>query len=110
MSDQEEIFDGARLIRFAESLNASVEELRSLPPGSISVAELEAIVRRALDEADDVIPAPLLPELHSLVAPMHHPETERDLRVVLAEIAGWVHGLLGGMGITFAVAVPREQE
>ncbi len=110
MSRQVASFDGARLIRFAEALDASVEELRSIPPGSLDVKDLERIVQRTLAEADSVIPAPLLPELHHLVGPMKEPETERDLRVMLVEIDGWVRGLLGSMGITIAVAAEPGDE
>lgn len=110
MAKQEAPFDGARLIRFAEALDASVEELRSLPPGSLAVEELRAIVLRTMSEAEAVIPSPLLRELHHLVGPMNEPETERDLRVMLVEIDGWVRGLLGSMGVTIAAAGAPEGE
>lgn len=110
MSRQVASFDGARLIRFAEGLDASVQELKSIPPGSLDVQELETIVRRTLSEADAVIPVQLLPELHHLVAPIREPETERDLRVMLVEIDGWVRGLLGSMGVTIAVAAAPDEE
>jgi hypothetical protein len=110
MSDQVASFDGARLIRFAEALNSTVEELRALPLGALGVKELQAIVVRTLEEADTVIPSLLLPELHSLVAPIREAETERDLRVLLVELDGWVRGLLGGMGITFAAAPTPDEE
>lgn len=103
-------FDGARLIRFAEVLDASVEELRALPPGSLDVEQLRAIVERTLTEAEAAVPAPLLPELHHLIAPMKEPETEPDLRVMLVELDGWVRGLLGSMGVTIAIgAAPGEE-
>ena len=55
--DEKSTFDGARLLRFAEALDATVEELRALPPGSLTVAELEGIVERTVAEAEAVIPA-----------------------------------------------------
>ena len=101
-------FDGARLLRFAEALDASVDEVRSMPPGSLRVADLEAIVARTVGEAEHVVPTALLPELHALIAPLHDPETEPDLRVVLVELNGWIRGLLGTMGIALAIGNPEE--
>lgn len=104
----EESFNGARLIRFAEVVDATVDELRALPPGSIDVEQIRAMVSREIAEAESVVPAVLLPELHKLMAPIRETETERDLRVVLVELDGWLRGLLGTMGITFSVAGDGE--
>lgn len=109
-NDGNSTFDGARLLRFAETLDATMEELRALPPGSLTVAELEGIVERTVVEAEAVIPAVLVPELRSLIAPMRDQETERDLRLILGELDGWVRGLLGSMGVAIAVAPAGEKE
>ncbi len=107
-ADREDSFNGARLIRFAETLDATVDELRSLPPGSRDVAQITTIVSHIIEEAESVVPAALAPELRKLVAPLREIETERDLRVVLVELDGWFRGLLGSMGITFTVVHDEE--
>ena len=108
--DEKSTFDGARLLRFAEALDATVEELRALPPGSLTVAELEGIVERTVAEAEAVIPAVLVSELRSLIAPIREPETERDLRLILGELDGWVRALLGSMGVAIPSVPAGEQE
>ncbi len=106
--DRGESVNGARLIRFAEALDATVDELRSLEPGSVDIERIEAIVAQTVADAESVVPASLVPELHRLVAPIREVETERDLRVMLVELDGWIRGLLGSMGITFGVAKAEE--
>ncbi len=101
-------WDPGRLIRYAETLSATLMELRSIPAGSLTPGQLRPVIEQALRDAGDAIPASLLPEFHRLVAPALDDETERDLRVLLAELQGWVLGLLASIGVTFSDARSGE--
>lgn len=91
--------NATRLLRYAISLQSMVEELRSIP-SPIEVDHLSAIVGTRLDEADRFLPPALAAELHRLVAPvLTTGETDRDLKVVLAQLDGWLAGLMNQIGI-----------
>lgn len=88
-----------RLLRYAESLGALVVELRSMS-SPLQVDCFASLVQQRLDEADDVLPPVLAGELHRLVGPLAAGrETDRDLKVILAQLDGWTAGLVAQIGI-----------
>lgn len=86
--------EAARLWRLLGSVGALLVELRSLPGSAVSVDMLAPRVRVLLAEAEDLVPPSLCDELHRLVGPVRSEgETERDLRMLLAGLEGWIEGL-----------------
>lgn len=95
----QEPIDAARLLRYAVSLQAMVEELRSIPV-PLAVERMSAIVGERIEDADRILPPALAAELHRLVHPLLATgETDRDLRVVLAQLDGWLGGLIGEISV-----------
>jgi hypothetical protein len=94
-----------RLIRFAASLGMLRDELRLLTD-PLSVDWLQILVEARLREAEQVIPPELGDELRRLLSPvLLTGETSRDLEVVLAQLDGWIGGLISQI----ALVVPNER-
>lgn len=95
--------NAGRLLRFGESLRATLEELRGLD-APLAIDRFAALVAARLEEADRILPPDLAAELRRLLAPgLTEGETDRDLMVILAQVDGWIAGLAGQM----IVAVPE---
>jgi len=74
------------------ALRAAAAEAEPLDDGAL--ARLDEAVRRLLVEAGSAVPEPLLEELAELVRPFQHADrTPDEVRLALAQLAGWVHGL-----------------
>ena len=92
--------DAARLLRLEATLGALVQELRSLPQGSVDGAWLARQIQQHMHEAKTVAPPVLRPELQRLVKPIvPEADTDGDCRIVLAGLNGWVQGLTTQLGI-----------
>jgi hypothetical protein len=97
--------DAARLMRLQGTLAAVVDELRGLPEGSVGTARLSALVEHLLDGVDSVVPRAVLGELQRLIKePTPTGEPERDLRLVLAALDGWLQGL--AVELQMVIAAP----
>ena len=93
------VLDPARLVRFAGSLGALVDEMRSLAE-PLAGDRCRALVQAELDEADLLLPAELASELQALITPLTADgETERDLRIVLAQLDGWIGALIAQLSL-----------
>ena len=64
------------------------------PLDADALERLDAAVRQLLVETGSAVPEPLLEELAELVRPFQHPDrTADEVRMSLAQLAGWVSGL-----------------
>jgi hypothetical protein len=66
-AQDEQPIDVARLLRLQGSPATVVAELRTIPEGSIGVSWLWSLTQKLAAEADGVVPADLLGELHRLI-------------------------------------------
>jgi len=85
-----------KVLRLGAMVDAIVDELRASPLDEATRAQIRRLYRDALVEVGSTLSDPLLEELAGLQsAPALGSDAE--LRIVVAQLAGWLHGLCEGM-------------
>ena len=87
--------DGPKLLRVAHVLLALHTELPADPLDETARHRLAAMEFGLLAELGSAVPPVLLDELRTLVGPVGSAEhSEVELRLILAQMLGWVKGLM----------------
>jgi hypothetical protein len=94
--DSELVLSPGKVVRLGAMVDAIVEELHDGPVDSAARTRVRDLYRTALIEVGSTLSDPLLDELAHL-QPAHHVDSDDDLRIVVAQLAGWIHGLRDGM-------------
>ena len=97
--------NAARLWRIEGSLTAVASELRQLEQleGEALRRELADLERRLRAELDEILPGPMLEEMHRLLGWVgDEGASPAELRVGLVQLEGWVGGALSELGIPFS--------
>lgn len=89
--------DPARALRVATTVRGALDELRGTEPGAAVRDRLAALHDRTLDQLDGLVSPELLTELRDLAVDDTSDVSAAELRVVLAEIVGWLEGLFHGL-------------
>lgn len=86
----------AKVVRLAEMIDAITDELHDEPIDRAARARLRDLYRVVLVEVGSTLSDPLLDELAHL---QQSPEVGSDdeMRVVVAQLAGWLRGLRAGL-------------
>lgn len=89
--------DPARALRVATTVRGVLDELRGTEPGDAVRDRLAALHDRTLDQLDELVSPELLEELRALSLPDTADVSAPELRMVLAEMVGWLEGLFHGL-------------
>ncbi len=103
--EPEEEGDGARvihepskLIRIASMTRAMLDEARHAPLDDAGRRRLAAIYERTIDQLREALSDDLAAELESIFVPLGDDHlTESELRIVQAQLVGWLEGLFHGI-------------
>lgn len=93
----------AHLLRIQASLHALLEELHSLrgPLDNATQERFVALDRELARELEGTVERPLREELQRLLGAILEASVGADgVRVVLAQLEGWIDGLLAGLTVT----------
>jgi hypothetical protein len=91
------------------AVRAEIAQLRSLDDEAVRarIAELE---RRWRAELVAVLPESVLPELHEYFDWLGEvPPRVSELRIGLAQLEGWLDGIIVGLGVSISTQVPGDR-
>lgn len=91
------VLDPGRALRVATTVRGVLDELRGTEPGDAVRDRLAALHDRTLEQLDGLVSPDLLEELHELSIADTSAVSAPELRVVLAEMVGWLEGLFHGL-------------
>ncbi|MCL2594520.1 MAG: DUF2587 domain-containing protein [Promicromonosporaceae bacterium] len=97
-----------KVLRVAGMVKRLMDELRDIPLNDGARWRLTEIHKRAYRELTDGLASELVEELDLLIMPLADdapPLPETELRIVLAQLVGWLEGLFNG----FQVAMVAQQ-
>lgn len=87
-----------KLMRIASMTRALLEEIRQYPIDEAGRHRLIEIHERSLEELQDVLSEDLKQELADMFVPISSDTaTESELRLVQAQLVGWLEGLFAGI-------------
>lgn len=96
--DQSSYIEAPKLMRIASMTRALLEEIRQSPLDEAGRRRLVDIHERSLEELQDVLSDDLRQELQDMFLPVSEEEsTESELRIVQAQLVGWLEGLFAGI-------------
>ncbi|MBW3621739.1 MAG: bacterial proteasome activator family protein [Actinobacteria bacterium] len=89
--------DPARALRVATTVRGVLDELRGSEPGEAVRDRLASLHDRTLEQLEDLMSDELLAELREVALADTSGVSAPELRVVLAELVGWLEGLFHGL-------------
>jgi len=100
-----------KAIRLSDMIRSILDELhRSAPDGSLARERLAAVYGSALVELGSTLSDPLLDELANLqTGSIDDSSSIDEVRIALAQLSGWVLGLLLGTGEGLVCALLRDE-
>jgi hypothetical protein len=104
-----------KLMRIASMTRALLDEIRQAPLDDPGRRRLVDIHQRSIAEMQDVLSEDLQEELDEMFAPLsRETSTESELRLVQAQLVGWLEGLFAGIQASLwsqqAMAATQLQE
>lgn len=100
---REEIEHPAKLLRIAAIVKAMLDEVRTVELDEAARARLATIHNRMIEELGDLVSDDLRAELSELeLEPVEGEPTGAELRVVQAQLSGWLQGLFHGIQASVA--------
>jgi hypothetical protein len=107
--------EAPKLMRIASMTRALLDEIRQSPLDEPGRRRLVEIHERSLEELQDVLSDDLKQELQDMFLPVSEEEaSESELRIVQAQLVGWLEGLFAGIQATLwsqqAAAANQLQE
>lgn len=100
--------DGTKLMRIWRMVSLMLDELRALDLDSDFRTDLLRVQRRAVEEVEATVPAELRVEFEHLSTELPAEATRDELRVVQAQLVGWLEGVLQGLQIAVRIQAPAE--
>lgn len=92
------IIEAPKLMRIAPMTRALLDELRQTQLDEPGRRRLVEIHERSLEELQDVLSEDLRQELTDMFIPVSEEDsTESELRIVQAQLVGWLEGLFAGI-------------
>lgn len=92
------IIEAPKLMRIASMTRALLDEIRQAPLDDAGRRRLIEIHGRSLEELQDVLSDDLREELRDMFLPVSEDDsTESELRIVQAQLVGWLEGLFAGI-------------
>lgn len=92
------ITEPSKLIRIASMTRAMLEEVRQAPLDEAGRARLADVYRSSMHELRETLSDDLQEELDAVFLPLEQSDTsESELRIVQAQLLGWLEGLFGGI-------------
>jgi len=92
------ITEAPKLMRIASMTRALLDEIRQAPLDDAGRRRLIDIHSRSLEELQDVLSEDLREELSDMFVPVsEETSTESELRIVQAQLVGWLEGLFAGI-------------
>lgn len=92
------ITEPSRLIRIASMTRAMLEEVRQAEVDEHGRRRLAEIYTNSLNQLRESLSEDLQDELESIFKPLHMEDTtESELRIVQAQLVGWLEGLFHGI-------------
>jgi hypothetical protein len=95
--------DTGRALRLATTVRGVLDELRGSDPSEAVVARLAALHDRTVDQLRELVSDELDDELTTLALPDAQAVSAAELRIVLAELVGWLEGLFHGLSADLVV-------
>jgi hypothetical protein len=97
--EQEErsFVEAPKLMRIASMTRALLDELRQAPLDEAGRRRLVEIHETSLIELQDVLSDDLRQELEEMFHPIEDDASESELRIVQAQLVGWLEGLFAGI-------------
>jgi len=89
-----------KLMRIASMTRAMLDELRQSELDEAGRRRLVEIHERSLEEMQDVLSPDLREELSDMFVPLEGDISESELRLVQAQLVGWLEGLFAGIQAT----------
>ena len=103
-----------KLMRIASMTRAMLDEVRHSDLDDAGRRRLVEIHERSLEEMQDVLSEDLRQELDDMFVPLQEEASESELRLVQAQLVGWLEGLFAGIQATLlsqqAAAANQLQE
>ena len=95
----ESVIAPAKVMRIGSMVKQLLDELKGTPLDEASRERLAEIYERSVAEVASALSPDLAEELHTLVLPFRDGEvpSEAELRVVKAQLVGWLEGLFHGI-------------
>jgi hypothetical protein len=92
------IAEPSKLIRIASMTRAMLEEVRQAPLDEAGRLRLLQIYEASMDQLRETLNDELREELASIFNPLEHDTaSESELRIVQAQLVGWLEGLFHGI-------------
>lgn len=92
------IHEPSKLIRIASMTRAMLDEVRQAPLDDAGRELLREIYARSLDQLQGAVSADLADELSGIFVPLEQENvTESEIRIVQAQLVGWLEGLFHGI-------------
>lgn len=91
------ITEPGRLIRIASMTRAMLEEVREAPLDEAGQLRLVAVYESSFEQLRDNLSKDLQDELTAIFKPLETASTESELRIVQAQLVGWLEGLFSGI-------------
>jgi hypothetical protein len=86
-----------KLLRITSMVRGLLDEVRQSGLDQPGRARMRETFARTRAELDDVLSEDLQRELGALIAPLEATPSESEIRVVQAQLVGWLEGLLHGI-------------
>lgn len=96
-ADGEAVREPARALRLATTVRGVLDELRGTEPTEEVRQRLATLHDRTLEQLTELISDDLSAELEAVALSDADAVTAAELRVVLAELVGWLEGLFHGL-------------
>ena len=109
----ETVTEPAKVMRIGSMVKQLLEEARTSPLDVASRERMAEIYERSIVEVSEALSPDLQHELHMLALPFKEGEipSESELRVVKAQLVGWLEGLFHGIQATlFAQQIAARQQ
>lgn len=88
------ILEPAKVMRIAAVLRRTLEETRGVELDEAAGVRLAAAFQTIIDELAAALSSDLASELQRLAPGLNEPSTAAQARIALAQVAGWLEGLL----------------
>lgn len=110
-TSREEVEEPARLLRIASTVQALLHEVQTTELDQAARERLTDIHNRMVADLDEIVSDDLTEELHGLaLEPAEGTPSGAELRVMQAQLAGWLQGLFHGIQASIATQQMAAQQ
>jgi hypothetical protein len=104
------IFSPTKLVRIGSMIRQILEEMHDSVLDEESVVSLRTVYSNTVTELERNLPPELIEELGHLILPFEEDAelTDIELKMALAQLIGWMEGLIGGLQLLFRAHQNQE--